>query len=261
MSWGLPGEAASALWRNSGAAIRATVLPFALFVLATYVLVPAGLDAALARFAPQGLQEGTADLVLAGLAALIVLLYLLAASCVAVAWHRHLLLSERPSLAGPRVGRIAAYAGHVLLIALMIGLPFAGGGVLLVMAMPDLQGSLSGALASLLLLVLWIVMTQVGLRLGLALPASALGRPIGLRGAWRASGQSGVSPWPATAVLLLLSMAERAIKPVEGPLGHLASLLAGWLFLMMATSVLSAFYARAVEGRPMRPLASAPAAG
>ena len=90
-------------------------------------------------------------------------------------------------------------------------------------------------------------------RIGLILPAAALGERLTLRESWQASGQDD----KAILVLALIVMGARLLielpAMIDGSTGTVVSLIYGivvnWFVTMIGISVLTTLYGHFVEGR------------
>lgn len=175
---------------------------------------------------------------------------------VLVAWHRYVLLEERPDsfwLPVP-ADRVFAYIGTFLLIALvgigiglvffaaiaMLGQMFGGGGL--------------GLIVVGLIAVLFMWLYAVLIRISVALPAAAIGEPIGVVGAWRAT--DGQTTLCAKIAFLGVILSVVATLPMlllglvlPGPLFAIASGIFNVLISIVAASVLTTLYGVFVENR------------
>lgn len=178
---------------------------------------------------------------------------------VLVAWHRYVLLEEKPGQFGTPVpaGRVIDYIGTLILVGLaaivamicvfipvvLVGVTFG-------------ESALGLTLSALLAFAAVISLYPLILRLSVALPASAIGQPLGLRGAWQATqGQSmlclGILLWSlllgiaASIPLILLAF----LLPPS--LFILANAVFSVLYAIVGASVLTTLYGYFVEGRDL----------
>lgn len=174
---------------------------------------------------------------------------------IAVAWHRFVLLEERPQgyLPAFHAGRLAGYAGRSLLIALVVVAMALVIGVAAAVVLSLLLGQTP--LASLLSALAMIVPAFAVLyRLSAALPGVALDRKPGFADGWVATAGD-------TATILILAFFTGLIGIVLGaPLNLMAQgsvvaliweLVAGWLQLMISASILTTLYGHYIEKRPL----------
>ena len=174
---------------------------------------------------------------------------------IAVAWHRFVLLGERPAgyipaFSGARVGR---YAGRSILIglavvamALVIGL---ASGIVLFALLG--QSQLANFLAALAMIVPAFAVLY---RLSASLPGLALDRETAFADGW-------VATTGETETILILAFFTGLIGIVLGaplslmPQGSVIALLwelaAGWVQLMVSASILTTLYGHYIEKRPL----------
>ena len=190
-----------------------------------------------------------------GWLALSILMALAGLIWAAVAWHRFILLNERPTLL-PRIrlDRMLAYLGHSLLIALvLIGIVLPP--VFLMVA----AGGISLGMVQIATFILSLLIAVIGLRLGAGLPGVAVGTANALAHAWRATrGKVQVFVLLAmigiAARMLLNAAATRVflVLPGDQPLAFavVATGLDG-LAAMVSLSVLTTLQGHFVQGRPL----------
>lgn len=206
------------------------------------------------------------------------IVYLIGFSSIAVNWHRYILLDEFPSVSGSLrldglvwqylVRAIAA----VFLTFLIILVPL----IIVAMVAPALilpptstgggENSPFGAAP-----ILWIgqailtsFITAIFFRFGLALPATAVGRPeIGIFDSWRRTGGlfgSLLMIAAGTAVMQLIAqvaiegvtLALVAINLVFGMIiSVLLSIIVTWFFTFLGITLLTTLYGHIVQKRPL----------
>lgn len=170
---------------------------------------------------------------------------------IAVAWHRYILRVEEPaSILPPFHGRrLLAYLGISLLIGIILIIPMF---LLVTLAGIVAQTGLAGAVIG--SLVVTVPLILITLRLCPALPAAALGEPLGLRGAWAAT--QGATP----DFLLLAVIAGIASVVIDLPIflfmGAMPlaigwGLVSLWIKTMVGASILTTIYGHYVEHRPL----------
>jgi hypothetical protein len=243
-------------WNIFTKAVRLVIdnLNDALRISALLYLVPAVLVAAITfSMAPGAAANPGSMAPVGGPAAILGIVQFVAFLWIAVAWHRFVLLDERPQGWLPRFNgsRMLAYFGYSLLLVL-IAIPFLIVGGLLAAALAF------GGIPLLVLggLIVLIAALIVGYRLALILPASSVDKPIKLGQAWEATrGASG------TIVALALISAVAAVVldlpalVFGGPLaivGVIWRLVMGWLELVVGISILTTLYGHFVEGRAVQ---------
>ncbi|MAA98541.1 MAG: hypothetical protein CMN86_09625 [Stappia sp.] len=153
----------------------------------------------------------------------IALILLASSGSIAVAWHRNLLLRERPGPVHLRFGgRELRYIGKTVLILLMTVIPFSIvgaiiGGVLGASGVGEMQAMLLGLLV---LFGIFFVLPSI-MRVSLILPATALDEKLGIGEAFRDSGGLGL-PMAIAGVLLML-----LVGAIDYVLGFAAGALGG----------------------------------
>ncbi len=194
-------------------------------------------------------QISVGPVMLGNLAAVLAFLW------AAVAWHRFVLLNERPAPLPPvRPMRILAYLGYTLLIALMLA-------ALLFPAMFLVGAIASGSplSARVILLVFLTAASTLALRLAVALPGVAIGEPQPLQRALVAT--SGT--WGTLALIVIVGivvenllgtlLVQLALKlGSEGAttMAVIAGLRDG-LGTMLSLSVLTTLHGYYVQGRSL----------
>jgi len=244
LGWNIFTKAIRLVIDNLNDALRISAVlyfvPAILVAAITYAMVPAAATnaGALANFAGPGALLGIVQLV--------------AFLWVAVAWHRFVLLDERPAGWLPRFNgpRMLAYFGYSLLLGL-IAIPFliVGG---LITAMLGFGGIPLMALGGLVVLAVALV---VGYRLALILPASSIEKPLKLGQAWEVtSGASGTIIALAVISAVAAVVIDLPALVFIGPLsiiGVIWRLAVGWLELMVGISILTTLFGHFVEHRPV----------
>jgi hypothetical protein len=233
---------------NLGAVLRISLLLY---------LIQAGIGLVLAYLALMAIFSAGGPVspwVTTGIGAVVSLLQLLPVIWIAVAWHRFILIDELPGTVLPVFNRdrLLAYLGYSLLLALIfiaIYVPVAIALALLARVSPP-AGPL---LAILLNLVALFALLVVGYRLGLILPASALGRPLRMGEAWAATrGRLGtflLLAFLSAVSIIVLDLPAFAFTGSLAIVGYVWRLVVGWFALMVGTSVLTTLYGHFIERR------------
>lgn len=200
--------------------------------------------------APEDTTTGEAFAMLLAVLALLIALF-----WIAVAWHRFVLLHERPAGFIPSfdAGRLLRYAGWSILIALLSLLI----GAVLWLALGTLFFSIFGLtpVASLLTVISVLVPVFTFLyRLSIILPGVAVDRKVGLTDGW-------VATTGETPTILILAFLSGATSIVLGsPLGMLPEgsivallwqVITGWVQMMVSASILTTLYGHYIEKRPL----------
>lgn len=173
---------------------------------------------------------------------------------MAVAWHRFVLLGERPRgyLPAFHGDRLLGYLGRSILIGLITAAAAVGTSIVIGMLTVALGATAGLTIVS--AMVVMIVMLTVAYRLSAALPGVAIGRRTGFTDGWVAT----VGETPTILALALFSgLAGSALSlPLELlPPGSIPALiwqvLTGWVQLMVSVSILTTLYGHYIEKRPL----------
>lgn len=162
---------------------------------------------------------------------------------IAVAWHRFILLGERPKGALPRV-HLSQMLGYlwmtiqIMLVAGVVGMVVGLVGVLIV------------GPTSILILMVLVPVIYVFYRISPMLPTAALGQRLSMADAWKST-QS--IQGPVFSAGLFATVGGFFITAIGAAmpgflLGLLGSLITGWLVVIVGVSVVSTIYRLAVEG-------------
>ncbi|OAN69286.1 hypothetical protein A8B78_05435 [Jannaschia sp. EhC01] len=187
----------------------------------------------------------------------------------AVAWHRFVLLEEYPSGLFPnwRGSNIANYFGNAILIGLiMFGAGF-GIAIVIGIIVAVLQ---SPAVAIALGVGLIFGLSWIATRIGLILPAAAIGETLGIGESWRATAPvSGQIVLPIIVIALASTILNQGIIaafgtaiPIETPFGTqqqvtlsmvgvLLSIAVGWLQMLVNLALMTTLYGNLIEGRQL----------
>lgn len=172
---------------------------------------------------------------------------------LAVTWHRYILLNEEPSGQLPpfRSSEVLAYAGNaILLVLIMVAFSIVVG---LVLSPLLFLGPVGVIIMPIVFISLALI---VDYRLGLVLPARAVGQRLTFGEAWAATrGQSGTIFTLAiisavAAVLITVPGLVLALLPgIGGILALLWQLATGWITLLVGVSLLTTLYGVYIERR------------
>ncbi|MDJ0822163.1 MAG: hypothetical protein QNJ09_10205 [Paracoccaceae bacterium] len=178
-------------------------------------------------------------------------LALIASLWIAVAWHRYVLENEAPPGWVPRWhgSQMLGYLGRSILVGLIIV------AAILVMSIP--VGFLSLGLPG---LTGFFLLGMVGLaayiffRLGVVLPAIAIGKQMKIGEAWRATKDDD----NAVVMLALLVIAASVVMQLPSMIGgqgtfidFVYQVVVGWFATIIGISVLTTLFGHYVEGRPI----------
>ncbi len=254
MGWMIVAQGFAFLFRHSGDALKVSLGPFAL--LAAFVWLVFRLSGASAPMLIYGITFGR--MAPAGIVALsvIVLAAVFVSSWVSVAWHRRMLLDERPGLL-PRValGPVGAYTGRSFLVGVMLMvLMFPASSIL--WQMVSITGlRLIPGVDALVGYVLSVVFFYLWLRVGLILPAAAAGHAYSLSDAWNDGTRLSQEILGAAAICAALSLCFQTIPdllPLPAWLWATVKIAVLWLTLLGGASVLTALYNLLARGRRPR---------
>lgn len=170
---------------------------------------------------------------------------------VAVAWHRYVLLVERPERALPRlhVREMFHYFLWGLGLTLIMWLPT------MIILLVGVSADAFGPGLAILVAVVMLVMAWVGARLSVVLPAAAIDQPLGLSAAWHATRPFAVGLIGLAILIVLMSAALGWLSlllflavPIAG-----AAILGAvqWLMTLLMLSILTTLYGVYVEEREL----------
>lgn len=256
LGWKIFKRAVRLLLDNLAVVLRISVVPYGIVVALSLFL---GINAAdQSAFTPT--TDATGAMTLPPEAAGQIGSYLLFAFSqvlafvwIAVAWHRYVLLGEEPNgwipifHGGPMLG----YVGRSILIGLIVILVSSG-----IIAIGVFMPLISFPVAVIVSLI-------IGYRLGIILPAGAIGEKLTLSEAWKkTSGHSGtvmilgiltfaVSFLLQIPTLLDVGAAETVEEAISSPVTQIYTQVAGWLLALIGVGVLTTLYGHLVEGRPV----------
>ncbi|SFR54121.1 hypothetical protein SAMN04488005_2731 [Yoonia tamlensis] len=251
------------IFNNFGQALRASVGPYVLLIIvAAAVFGALGSLEQLGELAVGNIQpDQIADVAGPIIFAVFVLLTLavFVSAWVAVSWHRFILLEEYsgilPSVTGrpiwPYVGKSMLLGLLIAVLGLLVGMVF--GLVLVPLAHAGETAAYLGAAIIGILMV--AVLSLMWFRMGVALPATAVGKPIKLGAAWSAtSGINGTIIGIVLIIAVVTFIAGTAVQGLYGihpALGFAVDIFVQWLTLMVGVSILTTLYGHVIEGRPL----------
>ncbi|GGA99816.1 hypothetical protein [Allosediminivita pacifica] len=186
-----------------------------------------------------------------GMALLLFLAFIVSSLWIAVGWHRFVLEEEYPRGWIPQWhgGAMLSYLWRSILVFLAVGaLMFVA---LFVIAMVAL---VSPALIAVFGLGIVGLGSYLFFRLGVTLPATAVGHKLSLRESWKATRDRD----GAIVILAFITIAATALIQLPNFAGEPRSLLTlvytlvtGWIATMVGISVLTTLYGHYVQGRPI----------
>ncbi len=267
MAWTMVRHAFTMIFRNIVPALQSSVAPILVALAISYGVILATDLNPLVLISLAVDPRQMAAVVAAGSSALILgivflmLVYAFVFAWICVAWHRFILLEEKPGLVPAITGRpIWLYVGTTILLAVLL--------ILLAIPVTLALGMLAGPLidatgaqhaAPLLMsgigLFVDAFLSYLWFRFAVVLPAAAIGRPMTLGDGWSAT--SRISVPILGAVLILMGATVLAgfgigwVAEQSLWLGFAGSVLVQWLTLLMGASVLTTIYGVGVEKRAL----------
>lgn len=244
---------------NLKQAAQLTLLLF-LAPLIGFLILGGGMSMGLA-----GAPSGGAILAGLGLIVGVVIAYCWAA----VGWHRYVLLEETGNGVVPpwRGDRIMAYFGRAFVVGVLVVLAVLGGGVAVGIAVALTQ---SASVAIVMGIGLVLGASWVATRIGLVLPAAALGAPMTIGTSWSITRPvASQILLPLIVVALVVGVAQQLILVVFGQtvrvetfgmvqdqttlsvLGQILNAGVSWLQILINLALMTTLYGNLVEGRPL----------
>lgn len=245
MGWDIVRHSFAMLFRNLPNALRISLGPLAIALLgAALVISSLGVSAAQIAF---DMARGTLSPQVALAVILLTALFVVVSAWIAVSWHRFILLEEYPGLLPALAGRpIGAYLGRTVILALVMIVAMVPALVIL-----GLLTALFGpGLLSILGIGLALYFSFVWLRVGLVLPATAVGKPLGVGESWRVTAPHANAILGAGALMIVLNTGiglVSALLPLS--LSLVLDVIVSWITLMIGTSLLTTLYGVIVEER------------
>ena len=241
------------VFNNLGAAIMISLVPYVIAIAIAAVLwLPIGLQVLTDQRAMQAMVQAGNFPWLQFVVTL--LAFVIAGLWIAVAWHRFILLDERPGWIPQFKGdRIWAYFLRGLLIVIIL-IPVVIVASIVIGIVAGLIGQGNIVIAIIVSFLTFFVVWLIGLRLGTSLPGAAVKPGTSLGDGWRAtSGQ-----WGMFAVLAVMLA---VLSFVIGWIGTLLvgvpilsliwSIVTNWVSTMVGLSLLTTLWGHFVEGRSL----------
>jgi len=205
--------------------------------------------------------------ILAGL--LLVVVAIVAYCWAAVGWHRYVLLEETGNGILPhwRGDRISAYFGRAFVVGIVVFLAAVGGGIVVGIAAAITQ---SPAVAIVLGVGLVFGASWVATRIGLVLPAAALGERMTIGESWAITRPVGSHIFlPLIVIALVVGVTQQLILLVFGQTvttdlfgqvqeqyvltlpGQILNGVLSWLQVLVNLALMTTLYGNLVEGRQL----------
>lgn len=261
VAWNIVQHAFKIVFGNLRYALRASIIPFlimmvVLFVLAKLLGLPLYLDPTAAP--PAGLEAAISVYTLVSIP-----FYLFIFGWIAVTWHRYILLEEYPRTVPEISNRpIGAYVGRTLMMILQLivaMIPVFMVVMLIVGVLFGAQGpeglQLDNPSGFSFGIIVGTLMTYLWFRIGVSLPAVAIGKPMNSREAWQQTAPVWQTLLGVSAILALLNLAVTLVfsQVFAGiPIvSYVINVAIQWATMMIGVSVLTTIYGHVVEGRPL----------
>ena len=247
---------------NLAEAVRLTM---ALFLAPFLALILLGFGTVMSGGVPDPAAAGAT-----ALGALFVLAFAALAYCwAAVGWHRYVLLEEMGNGIVPtfRGRRIWSYFGRTFLVALTVILAVIGGGLVVALLLGLTQ---SPAVAVVMGIGLVFGASWIATRVGLVLPAAAIGERMTLRESWNATRPvSGQILLPLIVIALVVGLVGQVILLLFGQSesvefmgemqeqvvlslpGQVLNGFVTWLQLLVNLALMTTLYGNLIEGRAL----------
>lgn len=181
------------------------------------------------------------------------LLFFVAMSWIAIAWHRFVLLEEQSTQLFPfwKASRLFNYLGKTLVLVFLIAI-----GLALPLAFISLLLQAAGlqSLMSLISLGLFICVYYFFFRAGMVLPAIALDKRMTFSESFRMTADVSGAIWGAAIIVVGISLVAAIMLGSILPnniIGVLANAIVQWFMVMISASLLTTLYGHTVERRPL----------
>jgi len=251
------------VFRNLSDALKVSLGPYLIgLAIAALLMGMAGVSPGTLLTEGMGSVTGGTDAspaqAFAGLGVALVLLFV--SSWVAVAWHRFVLLEEYPGMLPALSGRpVWRYIGKAILLGLILIVAMIPVMVVVGLVMGPMVGApgatpgpmffVTGLIVSILV---GTFLTWLSIRLGLVLPATALGREMRFRESWSTSAPLSGAILTAILILVVLNIVVSALLGLlfgGTVIFGLLDLVVNWISVMVGLSILTTVYGHAAEGR------------
>jgi len=181
------------------------------------------------------------------------LIFFVAMSWIAVAWHRYVLLEEETNQLFPfwQTGRILGYLGKTLALGFSVGFmvvfPF--------VVVASIIGSIGlAAILPIFGLAMFVCFYYLFFRMGLALPATALDQKMPLKEAFQRTTDLTNQIWGLAILVVGITLIAGILIGTIAPnniVGVLITSVFQWFMVMISASLLTTLYGHAIERRPL----------
>ena len=188
-----------------------------------------------------------------GLVFVLFLINIVTSAWAAVGWHRYVLREEYGSGVVPqwRGGNVRSYIGRLIVLSLAVIAVLFGVGLVFIVLTMALQ---SPAVAWIFMLGATVGGSWLIVRLGLVLPAAAVGERLTLRESWNETRAVSTDILvPVVVLAIAISIASGAVNAIFGAsvIGLVALALVYWLQILLNLSLMTTAYGMQVEGRAL----------
>lgn len=248
------------LFNNLANALRVSVGPYLIgLALGLVILMVVGFPVSALydpNFDPRTVMMTGGGAMVGVLACLVLLMFV--SAWVAVSWHRYILLEEYPGLLPAVAGRpLGPYVWRVVLLVLVMILAAIPLGLVAGLVSAPLVGvGPPTAVTLLFLLVVGVVvgsiLLYIWLRLGLVLPAVAIGRPLTMGESWGRTAPHSAAIFVAVLILVALNIGVSTLFGYvlgSNPVSFAVELVVDWISIMIGISILTTLYGLVIEGR------------
>ncbi|MCU4652374.1 hypothetical protein N8I71_06000 [Roseibacterium sp. SDUM158016] len=204
------------------------------------------------------------------LGALVLLVFAIIAYCwAAVGWHRYVLLEETANGIVPawRRDRVISYLGRAFVVGIVVFLAAMGGGLVIALAV-----MITGSAGIAILLGIGLVLgaSWVATRIGLVLPAAALGERMTLSESWAATRPvSSQILLPLVVIALAVAIIGQILVLIFGQTvtvegfgvpqeqvvlsipGQILNGIVSWLQILVNLALMTTLYGNLIQGRQL----------
>lgn len=239
-----------AMVTNMGATLRLTVLPWTIVIATAFAALELSVGAGERVFQ---LVRPTQALALAGFSPIVIVTHfvLFMVGCwVGVSWHRHILLKEQANRLLPRRNSAAVhtYLPSAVKFTVLAAAMFLMINWLMIPLIPQL--GLTGGGGKIASILVNAMLVSLVLRLGLVLPAAAIGKPMSMEQSWDATrGYSG--PVFAIALVVVQLVDLTHLLQCSSVADCVLRLMGAWAGLVLTLGALTVLYGVRVQGRRM----------
>lgn len=177
-------------------------------------------------------------------------------SIIAVAWHRFVLLNERPSgyIPAQPFYRLKKYVWRLIMLVLalmliIIPIYFVIAAIVGVVVV----GTGSAVIFTVLAGAIIVLLSYISMRFSLVLPANALGKDIGIWESWAATKKIAGPLFMTVFIIVVVNFALVYVSEIIPVLAIslIANIIVQWITMMLSIGILTTLYGHCVEGRDL----------